>query len=148
MSLNKRQREQSLAHCDELHEDDGVDPRRYFNHYSGRSKRDRKTQQLCRQVERTLNQVLSGDFSDEVLQSLLVESVEPAPNAGNLLVTVSAANLDESHDSLTVMERLDCVTGHIRSEVAASITRKRAPRLTFRVVSLPESGEVDQEHHS
>ena len=37
----------------------------------------RKTMQLCRQVEQTLCLVLSGECKDELLQSLLVESVTP-----------------------------------------------------------------------
>tara|TARA_R110002072_G_scaffold120757_3_gene254102 strand:- start:3937 stop:4416 length:480 start_codon:yes stop_codon:yes gene_type:complete len=140
MPLNKRQREQMLACCGEIQEDDGVDPRRFFKSHSDRNKRDRKTQQLCQQVEQTLSLVLSGEFSDELLQSLIVESVIPAPNASQLVVTVSAASSHEdgrvmSLDPSVVLERLDRVTGRLRSEVAASITRKRAPSLKFRVVS-------------
>lgn len=139
MPLNNRQREQMLACCGEIQEDDGIDPRRFFKSNSGRNKRDRKTQQLCRQVEQTLSLVLSGEFADELLQSLVVESVIPAPNAGNLLVTVSVTcDADTSCDPSIVMQHLDRVAGRLRSEVAASITRKRAPRLTFRIASFEE----------
>lgn len=136
MPLNNRQREQMLASCGEIQEDDGVDPRHFFNNDSGRNKRDRKTLQLCQQIGRTLSLVLSGEFSDEVLLSLIVESVIPAPNASQLLVTVSVASGQEDPvNSSVVLERLEQVTGRLRSEVARSITRKRAPGLKFRVVS-------------
>ncbi len=42
--------------------------------------------QLCRQVAVTLDMVLSGECRDELLQSLRVESVQPAPNASRMLV--------------------------------------------------------------
>ena len=50
---------------------------------------DRKTQQLCAQVRRTLSQFLCLEARDEVLQSLLVESVQPAPDATHLAVVMS-----------------------------------------------------------
>jgi hypothetical protein len=79
MSLDKRKREQMLAHCDELRADDGVDPREYFKTGGQNRKRDqRKARQLCAQVRDTLDLVLSGDFDDELLRSLSVVSVTPA----------------------------------------------------------------------
>tara|TARA_R110002072_G_scaffold287242_2_gene452777 strand:+ start:142412 stop:142864 length:453 start_codon:yes stop_codon:yes gene_type:complete len=143
MPLNNRQREQMLACCGEIQEDDGVDPRRFFKSHSDRNKRDRKTQQLCQQVEQTLSLVLSGEFSDELLQSLIVESVIPAPNASQMLVTVSIeSSLEAPADPSVVLERLDRVAGRLRSEVAASITRKRAPALRFRIVSTQATNDV------
>jgi ribosome-binding factor A len=136
MPLNKRQREQMIACCDEIQEDNGVDPRRFFKSPSGRNKPDRKTQQLCQQVEQTLSLVLSGEFSDELLQSLIVESVMPAPDASRLLVAVRiAGDHEENSDPSVVLERLERVTGRLRSEVAVSITHKRAPGLKFQVLS-------------
>lgn len=140
MPLNNRQREQMLACCGEIQEDDGVDPRQFFKHDSGRNKRDRKTQQLCQQVERTLSLVLSGEFSDELLQSLIVQSVIPNPNAGQLLVTVRVASGCEAAPAASiVLGRLDQVAGRLRSEVARSITRKRVPVLRFRVLPATDS---------
>ena len=145
MPLNNRQREQMLAYCGEIHEDDGVDPRRFFKSHSGRNKQDRKTQQLCQQVEQTLSLVLSGECSDELLQSLIVESVIPAPNASQMLVTVSVeSSHEDSADPFVVLERLDRVVGRLRAEVAASITRKRAPALKFCVVSAQATSDVNE----
>lgn len=147
MPFNNRQREQMLACCGEIQEDDGVDPRRFFKSHSGRNKRDRKTQQLCRQVEQILSLVLSGEFSDELLQSLIVESVVPAPNASLLLVTVRiASGYREDSDPSAVLERLERVTGRLRSEVATSITRKRTPRLKFCVASILSDANKEVDH--
>jgi len=94
----------------------------------------RKTMQLCRQVEQTLSLVLSGECKDEVLQSLLVESVRPAPNASQLLVTVRQTASDAPVSTLEILTRLTEVAGQLRFEVASAITRKRAPKLVFEVL--------------
>ena len=94
----------------------------------------RKTMQLCRQVEQTLCLVLTGECKDEVLQSLLVESVTPAPNASQLLVTVRQAASDERVSTLEILTRLAEVEGQLRYAVATAITRKRAPKLLFEVL--------------
>ena len=89
--------------------------------------------QLCRQVEQTLSLVLSGECENEVLQSLLVESVTPAPNASQLLVTVRQMDGDEPVSTPEILVRLGEVAGQLRFEVASAITRKRAPKLLFDV---------------
>ena len=88
----------------------------------------RKTLQLCRQVERALGGALA-DCHDDVLRDLLVESVEPAPNAARLLVTVRS--LDSQATLPEVLARLEAGYGHLRSEVAVAINRKRVPELAF-----------------
>jgi ribosome-binding factor A len=131
---------------------------------SSRKKSDRHVQQLCRQVERTLGIVLGGEVADPVLQNLMIESVTPAPDAGRLLVRVydpyrgtmgagpgaaepdrdaeAAIRADLEKNSSTqadILDRLNRVRGLLRREVAAAITRKRAPELIFQLV-IP--GEV------
>ena len=64
--LDKRTRAQMLAHCGEIHADDGVDPREYFKAGRIHKKEDHKAKQLCRQVAETLDQVLPGETSDDV----------------------------------------------------------------------------------
>jgi ribosome-binding factor A len=95
---------------------------------------DRKSLQLCRQVEQTLSLVLSGECNDEVLQSLLVDSVVPAPNASQLLVTVRQTSVDDPVSTLEVLERLAEYEGQLRFAVASAVTRKRAPKLLFQVL--------------
>jgi ribosome-binding factor A len=91
----------------------------------------RKARQLCCQVADTLNYVLGDDDS---LAGLLVTSVEPAPDSTCLLVTLSPHLADEPLDSRAILARLDASAGRLRFEVASAITRRRAPRLLFRLV--------------
>jgi ribosome-binding factor A len=95
---------------------------------------NRKTLQLCHQVAETLNYVLSGECHDDILQSLQVIGVEPAPNASQLLVTVSPLLAEDKVDPADVLARLNSAAGWLRSEVAGAIRRKRAPQLAFRVL--------------
>ena len=97
-------------------------------------KDDRKARQLCRQVAQTLDCVLSGECSDELLQCLQVISVIPAPNSSRLLVTVMADTGEDEFDSVETASRLSEQTGRLRAEIASSINRKRVPSLVFHVL--------------
>ena len=119
--------------CGEVQPEDGTDPREFAREERA-WKGDRKVRQLCSQVAETLSQVLSGECGDELLQSLLVVSVDPGRDAAQLVVTVSASLPGEMVDAREVSARLAKVMGKLRSEVAAAITRKRAPTLVFRVL--------------
>ena len=61
--------------CTEWSPEDGIDPRLCPKRSQGKVS-NRKTLQLCRQVERTLSSVLEG----EILRDLSVHSVVPAPD--------------------------------------------------------------------
>jgi ribosome-binding factor A len=78
--------------------------------------------------------VLSGERGDEVLQSLQVLAVDPAPDASQLVVTVCPSMPGETINAADAMERLTQIMGKLRYEVAGAITRKRAPKLIFRVL--------------
>lgn len=132
MNSEKLPREHLLAHCGQLHDDDGVDPRD-FPDFQG-DKQDYKALQLCAQVFQTLDLVLSGDFEDERLLNLRVIRVDPAPNSGQLLVTVQADGPTDPTTIAEILDRLRAVSGHLRTEIAAAIHRKRTPRLLFQVV--------------
>ncbi len=93
---------------------------------------DRKTLQLCRQIERALSFALS-DCDDDVTSNLVVQSVSPAPNAGRVLVLVSSLAPDATPQQ--VLAALDRHAGKLRSEVAAAITRRKAPELTFQFIA-------------
>lgn len=141
MTFSKRKREERLAHCDELRDDDGVDPREYFKPTRRRTKTDRKARQLCQQVAEVVSLVLAGDFGDERLHNLCVESVTPAPDSSQLLVVVAPAIAGERLSVVEVRKLLGAVEGHVRAQVAAAITRKRAPRLMFEVLERAADGE-------
>jgi hypothetical protein len=90
--------------------------------------------QLCRQVAETLDEVLA-DCGDGVLRGLRVATVVPCPNASRLLVTVAPIDgrLAPEAGPKVVMEHLERASGHLRYEMAASVTRKRAPLLFYRL---------------
>lgn len=142
MALSKRAREQMREMCGEIHEDDGVDPRDFFKAGRGPRKQDHKAKQLCRQAADTLDQVLSGETRDRRLSCLRVVSVQPAPDASRLAVTVVADCAAEDFCREATEERLASSAGRLRAAVASAITRKRAPVLAFVVVS-PGSEEID-----
>ncbi len=142
VTWNKHTRERLLAHCGDFHEDDGVDPREYFRKPTRGGHGRRKTLQLCSQVAETLVLVLAGELEDDLLQELRVASVDPAPDASQLAVTLCAPHGYDSAPMQTIRERLDRVAGRLRCEVAAAITRKRAPRLVFHLISAPDVSET------
>lgn len=146
MSQDKRAREQMLAHCGSIHEDDGIDPREFFKNDRSSRKVNRKALQLCKQVAETLEQVFSGETGDDVLAGLHVSSVVPAPDSSRLLVTLVAALDDGRFDLRAVEKKLADSRGRLRSAVAMTITRRKTPVLAFDVIG-PEStaGDLDTE---
>ena len=137
MKRRKRLRDPTLGLCGQVRPDDGACP---GDHHRGRGSRDyagRKARQLCRQVADVLSYVLAGECGDEVLQNLLVLSVDPAPSTSRLLVTVEPDAAAEPVGVTEVLGRLDRARGWLRREVAASIHRKRTPELAFRVAAPP-----------
>jgi ribosome-binding factor A len=92
-----------------------------------------KTLRFTRQVQESISIAL-GSCGDPMLSGLSVESVDPAPDAGHLLVTVSFT-VDPIPDPLRTLERLQAATGWLREEIAGSISRKRVPELIFRFSS-------------
>ncbi|MBX3439281.1 MAG: hypothetical protein KF861_17455 [Planctomycetaceae bacterium] len=90
--------------------------------------------QLCHQVAHTLNYVLSGECGDDVLRSLYVENVIPAPDSSRLLVTVSLLDKDDTTPTEVILMKLGMVQSKLRAEVARSISRRKTPELIFNIV--------------
>ncbi|QDU90342.1 ribosome-binding factor A [Pirellulimonas nuda] len=134
MTLDKRTRDAMLELCGQLHDDDGVDPREFFKSGRGPRKTDHKAQQLCRQVAETVDQVLSGEMGDDRLIGLRVASVQPAPDASRMLVTVVADWAPDDFCRAEVEGGLHASAGRLRAAVAAAITRRKAPTLAFVVL--------------
>ena len=88
----------------------------------------RKAQQFCRQVQRALNLALADRYEDDGLNELFVDEVTPAPDCGHLLVHVVVPANRSMADALSSL-RQDAP--RLRSEVAMTISRKRAPELSF-----------------
>lgn len=94
---------------------------------------ERKALQLCRQVERALNLALADRCAVDEISGLFVDEVSPAPDCGRLLVRVI---IPAGRSVAGVMSILRREAPHLRAEVAAAITRKRAPELAFIPASL------------
>jgi ribosome-binding factor A len=116
-----------------------IDPATFFGPTQD-VRAERKTQQLCKEVERTLSCALAA-ASDDVVRDLTLIEVSPAPDASRLLVTLSLSRpvpIDE------VNERLERMRGSLRQEIASSLQRKRTPELSFAVVPPYVPGDDEE----
>ena len=90
----------------------------------------------------TLDEVLA-ECGDGVLRGLHVVSVAPFPDASRLLVTLTS--IDDRPGGVigagSVLEHIEHAAGHLRSEIAAAVTRKRAPVLVYQLVE-PRTVEI------
>jgi ribosome-binding factor A len=131
----KSERRSAPLPCDAVGPEDLIDPRLLFR-TSVRRHDDRGARRLCSQVREALTYALAAACRDEVLQSLYVAAVEPAPDATRLGVTLVVS--DPAHVA-TARERIVCVAALLREEVARSIHRRRVPELVFRVVPAADA---------
>lgn len=125
---------QMLMHCESIGPEDGFDPRDVIRSAQVR-KSDRKSVQLCRQVEKTLTYVLSGELNDDCLRDLWVVSVRPAPHSHHLLTTVQVPAVESPEQLLAIQRTLLRYKGVIRSAIAADIHRRKTPDVSFQVVN-------------
>ena len=95
------------------------------NNRSNNRQTERKTQQFCRQVQRALNLALAD--------TSVADEVSPGPDCGHLLVHIVVQDGYSVADALSALRR---ESPRLRSEVAMTITRKRAPELAFVPVSM------------
>lgn len=95
---------------------------------------DRRTLQMCGEVRRALDLVMTGECDDDILRGLYVQSVTPAPDAAHLLVTVSPLDPHDPTPPHTILQHLQIFTGRLRTAVAETINRRRAPDLMFNIV--------------
>ena len=95
---------------------------------------DRRTLQMCGEVRRALELVMTGECDDDILRGLYVQSVTPAPDAAHLLVTVSPLDPRDPTPPHTILQHLQIFTGRLRTAVAETINRRRAPDLMFNIV--------------
>ena len=96
---------------------------------------DRKALQLCRQVERTLGLVLSGELNDDRVRDLMILSVTPAPRGNHMLVTLQTAEAVSQEELLELDAILASYNGQLRAAIAADIHRRKTPEITLRVVN-------------
>lgn len=118
--------------CAQLYPDDGVNPREDKRREVQRKKNDRKLRQLCKQVANALQLSLAELATSSTLTSADIREVQPAPNAGRLRVIVVVDNPTQLQPAQTLLERL---TGRLRADVAAAISRRKTPELIFEVIT-------------
>ncbi|HEX9189585.1 MAG TPA: ribosome-binding factor A [Vicinamibacteria bacterium] len=140
MSSNRR-RERRLALAGDVWTDD-VDPGLFFDDRGPSRRRTWKLQQLCKQVERAASVTLAGECGSDALLGAAVLSVEPAPDAARLRVTVALAPGRALEDAARAIADLRRAGPAFRQETARSIHRKRVPEVTF---DVRLAGEVDHE---
>lgn len=102
---------------------------------------ERKILQLCKQVERRLSLVLAGEINDEILDGLLITEVSAPFGPSILKVEIALPRDKQDLDKTLVIERLQSISGWLRSEIAQEIHRKRTPKLTF---SIAEDDPFDE----
>jgi len=122
--------------CQDIHEDDGIDPRRYFQS-SPAYERSRKGLQLCGQVAKLLNEALVG-WDSPILASLFVVTVVPAPTLGRLEVVVDTTQVPTGFMSHDIRDELARANRGLRVAVGEGITRKYVPELIFRLAAPRE----------
>jgi len=142
MTSKKPSLRELAALCAEVGADDGLDPKDLSRRArSEHPKPNHKVYQLCRQVERALSVEFAGDPR---LLDLVVARVEPAPDSGRLLVTVTPGLDAPAVDETEASSLLASAGGHLRSAVAAAIHRKRTPELRFRYLPSTLDGEEER----
>lgn len=99
----------------------------------------RKALQLCRQVKRALNLAFADRGAGDDIGGLFVDEVSPSPDCGHLVVHVLIPAGRPVADVISALRR---EAARLRSEVAAAITRKRAPELSF-IPASPEGGNYE-----
>jgi ribosome-binding factor A len=133
MSRRKRKADDLSALAAEVGREDGSDPRDFHaKPWNAPRQASRKSRQLCGQVKDALTLALPA-CADVLLQSLQVVEVRPAPHTGRLAVLLSKPG---EVDGPQVIDALARAAGHLRREVAASISRRHAPELIFEVISV------------
>lgn len=125
--------------CADFHPDDGP-PSRRRNESREDQSTDRKTLQLCAQVKRSLQHVIPVSAWPE-LEALMIEAVEPAPDASRLRVALSTPTRSPAAAS-EILHRLATLTGRFRAEVAMRIHRKKVPVLVFELVPRESDKET------
>jgi ribosome-binding factor A len=141
MNFHRRSAKKLRPLCAQTSEEDGLDPREFFREGKQARRPNRKALQLCGQVANLLNQIFSGECGDDLLRSLNVISVAPAPDASQLLVLVAQNPNEPTVPPGEILVRLDGASGMLRSLVAAAVSRRRAPKLRFHVAGPSPSME-------
>ncbi|MFO1053518.1 MAG: hypothetical protein U1F36_14995 [Planctomycetota bacterium] len=98
----------------------------------------RKQLQLAAQIRRSLESTLIGECTDEVLQNISVESVEPA-DGNRFRVTMMVHPPGAALPKEEVMRLLEDSRPLLVHRVAEDIHRRAVPELVFWLVRAPDA---------
>ncbi len=140
MKTKPRLKHNAKSLCDELTQDDGIDPRIYFSNTTKKTS-DRKTRQLCKEIKQTIALTLAGEMNEPILANLEVIQVDPISGSRDFMVILAWNGHKDYFEPKEIALTLQKVSGFLRSEIAHSINRKRVPELSFRLLA---PGEVRQ----
>ncbi|MEK8019520.1 MAG: hypothetical protein VSS75_021820, partial [Candidatus Parabeggiatoa sp.] len=73
MTSRKEWLKEVASLCEEVGPEDGIDPRKLC-HKQPINKTHRKTYQVCKQAEKTLNLVMAGEWVEPLLRELIVSA--------------------------------------------------------------------------
>ena len=110
------------------------------HHRPGQAKRIHQQERFASQVQMELDYALLSAVTP-MLNALTV--LEVIPQGGSLLVVVGPRDPTEALDLKAATEALELASSMLHREVAAAVTRKEAPRLSFMV--LPAGAEKVEE---
>lgn len=133
-----RTRERRFPQTEEVCPDDKADPKRFFGEAHRTQKGNWKVLQLCKQVERAAAVTLASECDSDALLGAAVVSVEPAPDAARLRVTVILPSGKGAEHRAEAEKALRNATAAFREEVARSVHRKRVPEIVFEVMLAEE----------
>src|SRR3954462_6738974 len=121
---------------DEVRDDDGIDPRDEARHRSrgpdrtrpGQAHGTHRQEQFLSQVQRAIDAALQGAVTP-ILNSLAVQDV--ARYGGSIVVVLAPQTPDTAVDIQAANAALERASSMLTREVAAAITRKDVPHLSF-----------------
>ena len=99
---------------------------------------DYRGRSLCRQAQEAVALALADVDGDERLDGAWVSSVDPAPGAERLLVSVVLPTKARAAEAEAALAALVAMKPWLRAEVGRAVHRKRVPELAFRIVLEPE----------
>jgi ribosome-binding factor A len=94
---------------------------------------DRKSAQLCSQIRRALDYIVPEVLVDTKYDAIVLD-VGPAPDISNLMVLLQPFGFLEEDELRKLELEISMRAGAIRTAVAHSIHRRKAPCLSFRVI--------------
>lgn len=108
------------------------------------SKEAQRLARLCKVAEHVAASVLEEASADGVLRHCEMLGVVPGARSC-MVITVGLRASCQAPGIATVHEALEGLKGHLRSELARAINRKRVPSLAFDVVPLGSARRDDEE---